>query len=96
MSNCTINENLIKSEPVKKVRDHRGQRNPHYNKSHSPASKDAIAKSQKARFDFYKRAAANIMTEERVREIITETIRDFLSQNIVQTNNNKPTNIPLG
>ncbi len=46
-----------------------------------PASKNAIARSQKARYDYYKQAVANIMTEERVKEIIIETVQDYLSQN---------------
>jgi len=82
-------------EPVKKVRDHRGERNPHFGHVMKPTSRDAIARSQKARYDYYKKAAASIMTEDRVREIIKETVQDYLSQNAVQTNNNRPNNIPL-
>ena len=78
--------------PVKK-RDHRGEKNPHYNCPMSQESRNAIAKSQKSRFEFYKKAAANIVTEDRVREIITETIRDYFNRN--ETKNNKPNNIPL-
>lgn len=81
-------------EPVKKVRDHRGAKNPHYGHVMQPASKDAIARSQKARYDYYKHAVANIVTEERVREIIKETIDSYLSQNLLEKNN-KPNNIPI-
>ena len=88
-------EQMTTPEKVKKVRDHKGQKNPHFGHIMKPASKDAIARSQKARYDYYKHAVANMMTEERVREIISETIQDYLSQNAVQTNNNRPNNIPL-
>lgn len=81
-------------EPVKKVRDHRGANNPHYGHIMKPASKDAISRSQKARYDYYKHAVANMMTEDRVREIIKETIDSYLSQNILEKNN-RPNNIPL-
>lgn len=87
-------EQMTTQDQVKKVRDHRGEKNPHFGHIMKPASKDAIARSQRARFDYYKHAVANMMTEERVKEIIIETVQDYLSQNAVQTNNNRP-NIPL-
>ena len=80
--------------PVVKKRDHRGKLNPHYNCPMSQDSRNAIAQSQKARFDYYRKAAANIMTEDRVREIIKETVQDYLSKNAVQTNN-RAKNIPI-
>ena len=92
MSYFVIDEEQMK-EPVKKVRDHKGAKNPHYGHIMQPASKDAIARSQKARFDYYKHAVENILTEDRVREIIKETIDIYLSQNILE-NNNRP-NIPI-
>lgn len=79
--------------PVKK-RDHRGKLNPHYNCPMSQDSRNKIAASQRARFSFYKNAAANIMTEERVKQIIKETIDNYLTKNI-ETKNNRPNNIPL-
>lgn len=88
-------EQMTTPEQEKKVRDHRGTNNPHYGHIMKPASKDAIARSQKARYDYYKQAVANIMTEERVKEIIIETVQDYLSQNAIQTNNYRPNNIPL-
>ncbi len=87
-------EQMTTQEPVKK-RDHRGELNPHFNKPMTQDSRNAISKSQKARFSFYKKAAANIMTEERVREIIKETVDDYLTKNIKETKNNKPNNISL-
>lgn len=81
--------------PVKKVRDHKGEKNPHFGHVMQQSSRDAIANSQKARFAYYKKAAANIVTEDRVREIITETIRDYFNRNAIETKNNRPNNIPL-
>ena len=82
------------TQPVKK-RDHRGKLNPHYNCPMSQDSRNKIAASQKARFAYYKKAVDNVMTEERVRETITETIRDYFSRNAIETKNNRPNNIPL-
>ena len=81
--------------PVKKVRDHRGEKNPHYNHPMTQDSRNAIAASQRARYDYYRKAAANVMTEQRVREIITETIRDYFNRNAIETKNNRPNNILL-
>lgn len=93
MSYMVIDEEQM-TQPVKK-RDHRGEKNPHFGHVMNPESRDAIANSQKARFAYYKKAAANIVTEDRVREIITETIRDYFSRNAIETKNNRPNNIPL-
>lgn len=93
MSYFILDEEQMK-EPVKKVRDHRGEKNPHFGHVMKPTSRDAIAKSQKARYDYYKKATASIVTEDRVREIIKETIDSYLSQNLLEKNN-KPNNIPL-
>ena len=83
-------------EPVKKVRDHRGEKNPHFGHVMQPASRDAIARSQKSRFEFYKKAAANIMTEERIMQIVRETCSDYLAKNTKQVDNNdKKININL-
>lgn len=82
------------TQPVRK-RDHRGKLNPHYNCPMSQDSRNKIAASQKARFAYYKKAVDNVMTEERVREIITETIRDYFNRNAIETKNNRPNNIPL-
>lgn len=90
MSNNTFEENLILSEPGRNQK----QRNGMWNKKHRPDSVKAISDAQKSRFEFYKKAAANIVTEERVRQIIKETIDSYLTKNVIPTNNNKP-NIPL-
>ena len=64
------NDDKESTKPVKKVRDHRAEKNPHYNHPMTQESRNAISASQKARFSYYKTAVANMMTEDRVREII--------------------------
>ena len=93
MSYLIDGEQMTTPEPVKK-RDHKGEKNPHYNCPMSQKSRNAIAASQRARYDYYRKATANIMTEERVREIIKDTIDSYLAKNI-ETKNNRPNNIPL-
>lgn len=85
----------IQMTPEPKKRNHQGKLNPHYNIPHSPKSKEAISKTQKARYDYYKKAAANVMTEERIKDIIKETVQDYLSKNAIETKNNRTNNIPL-
>ena len=95
MSYLIVDEKVTQS--VKK-RDHRGEKNPHFGHVMKPESRDAIANSQKARFAYYKKAIANVMTEQRVREIIAETIQVYLTKNTTELKNNnrpKPDNIPL-
>jgi len=90
-----IDGEKMTTTPEKKVRDHRGQKNPHFGHKMQPSSREAIAQSQRARYDYYRKAAANMMTENRVREIITETINDYFKKNTIEVKNNKPNNIPL-
>lgn len=101
MNSSIVNENMIndqksKEQSSKKVRDHSGQHNPHFNKPHTDSAKAAISTSQKARFAYYKKAADNVMTEDRVREIIKETVQDYLAYNAKQIkDNNKNIDIRL-
>jgi len=91
---CMIEEQL--DEARKKKRNHKGRQNPHFGHIMSDASRNAISESQKARYEFYKKAAANIMTEDRVREIIKETVQDYLANNAKQIkDNNKNIDIRL-
>lgn len=88
-------EQMTTQEPVKK-RDHRGKLNPHYNCPMSDDSKKRISSSQSLRYSAIRQLLTQKqMTEEKIREIIKEKIQDYLSQNAVQTNNNKRNNIPL-
>lgn len=89
MSNNTVEENLI-TEPGRNQK----QRNGMWNKKHRPDSVKAISATQKARFAFYKKAADNVMTEERIREIINETVKGYLAKN-ANDNNNKNIDIRL-
>ena len=95
MSYFTLNEEQM-TQPVKKVRDHKGEKNPHFGHVMKPESRNAIANSQKTRFAYYKKAAANVMTEQRVKEIIAETIQEYVAKNTTEIKNNRPNNnIPL-
>lgn len=94
MSYFALDENQILGQ-TKKPRDHRAERNPHFNHPHSPEAKEAISKSQKARFAYYKNAVNNMMTEERVKQIVQETLKDYLNNNAEGNKNNRGINIPL-
>ena len=96
MSYFIIPEEQMK-EPVNKVRDHKGEKNPHFGHVMKPESREAIANKQRQRYELLRQIVdKKTVSEERVREIIKETVQDYLSRNAVQTNNNRPTNIPLG
>jgi len=61
-----------------------------------PESREAIANKQRQRYELLRQIVdKKTVSEERVREIIKETVQDYLSRNAVQTNNNRPNNIPL-
>lgn len=95
MSYFIIPEEQMK-EPVNKVRDHRGEKNPHFGHVMKPESREAIANKQRQRYELLRQIVdKKTVSEERVREIIKETVQDYLSRNAVQTNNNRPNNIPL-
>lgn len=91
-----MNNELI--QPAKKIRDHSGSKNPHYNKPHRPEAKAAIAAKQRQRYEMLRQIVDNkTVTEARVREIVRETIKEYLAKNSVpaETNNNKPIDIRL-
>ena len=93
------NYDIEAKTPVKKVRDHSGSRNPHYNHPHSDSAKAAISATQKERYrkigELVKRGMQNPLTEERIMEIVRQTCAEYLDKNLVQTNNNRTNNIPL-
>jgi hypothetical protein len=95
MSYFTILEDQRTTPVPEKKRDHKGQNNPHFGHIMQPASREAISKTQKARYDYYRKAIENMLTEERVRDIIKETIDDYMANNATEIKNNKPNNIPL-
>ncbi len=92
-----MNNELI--QPAKKIRDHSGSKNPHYNKPHRPEAKAAISATQKARYDLLRTAVEKVnnqISESRVREIVRETIKEYLAKNATKPiENNKKINITL-
>lgn len=97
MSYSIIETNMLndqtnnEQQPVKKVRDH----NPH-SMPHRPESKEAISKTQKARWAMLRQIVDNkTVTEARVREIVKETIADYIKIKATPVDNNKPINIRL-
>ena len=93
MSYFVIDEEHMK-ESVKKTRDHRGEKNPHFGHVMQPASRDAIASKQRLRYDLMRSAleqSKNSVSEERVRQVVQEEIEKFLNETLY---NNKA-NIPI-
>ena len=83
-------------QQVKKVRDHSGVRNPHYNHPHSDSAKAAISAKQRQRYEMLRQIVdKKTVSEERVREIVRETIADYIKNNASPVANNKPINIRL-
>ena len=82
--------------PVKK-RDHRKEKNPHFGCVMSDDSKKRISAQQSLRYAAIRQLInQKPLTEERVREIIKETVDNYLAKNTTETkNNNIPNNIPL-
>lgn len=78
-----------KQQPVKKVRDHNGIHNPH-SMPHRPESKDAISKTQKARWAMLRQIVdQKTVTEDRVKEIVRETVADYIKNNATPVETNK-------
>ena len=95
MSYFTIEEEHME-ELVKKVRDHSGCRNPHFNHPHSDTAKAAISAKQRQRYEMLRQIVDNkTVTEQRVREIVKETIDDYNKNNATPVNNNKKIDIKL-
>ena len=94
MSYLTIEEHM--EEQVKKIRDHRGERNPHFGHIMKQESREAIANKQRQRYEMLRQIVDNkTVTEARVREIIKETINEYLAKNSTDLKNNNRPNIPL-
>jgi len=80
----TDNQELINMDgnniPIKK-RNHQGELNPHYNHPHSDKAKAAISSRQKARYEMLRQIVdKKTVSEDRVREIIKETVKDYLAE----------------
>jgi hypothetical protein len=96
MSYFILDEQM--TEPVKKVRDHRGERNPHFGHIMKQESREAIANKQRQRYEMLRQIVDNkTVTEARVREVIKETINENLAKNAVpaENKNDKPIDIRL-
>ena len=97
MSYFVIDEEQMK-EPVKKVRDHKGEKNPHFGHVMKPESREAIANKQRQRYELLRHIVdMKTVSEERVREIVKETVQDYLAKfaKPIQNNNNQRIDIRL-
>ena len=96
-----INENMLCDQmnneliqPARKIRDHSGSRNPHFNKPHSQEAKAAISVKQRQRYEMLRQIVnSKTISEERVREIVRETVADYIKDNGTPVDNNKPIDI---
>ena len=88
--------NNIPVQPGKK-RNHQGELNPHYQHPHSDKAKAAISSRQKARYEMLRQIVdKKTVSEERVREIVKETIDEYLTKHAIPVeNNNKKIDIRL-
>ena len=95
MSYLIDDKQMTTSEPVKK-RDHRKEKNPHWNHPMSDDSKKRISSAQSLRYSAIRQLInQKPLTEERVKEIIKETIDNYLAKNSTELKNNNRPNIPL-
>lgn len=95
MSYFIIDEEQMK-EPVKKVRDHKGEKNPHFGHVMKPESREAIANKQRQRYELLRQIVdKKTVSEERVREIVKETVQDYLAKFTKPINNNQRIDIRL-
>jgi hypothetical protein len=77
---------------TKSKRDFSGSNNPHFGHIQSPQSRAAISSKQKERYSMLRQIvknSRNAITEERVRQIVSETIADYVK------NNKRPISINL-
>ena len=95
MSYLLDGEQITTPEPVKK-RDHRKEKNPHFGCVMSDDSKKRISSAQSLRYSAIRQLInQKPLTEERVKEIIKETIDNYLAKNSTELKNNNRPNIPL-
>ena len=69
---------------TKSKRDFSGSNNPHFGHIQSPQSRAAISSKQKERYSMLRQIvknSRNTITEERVRQIVSETIADYVKNN---------------
>ena len=96
MSYMTVEENLLTSEreinPVE-TRINQNQGRGMSGKKHSPESRKAISKTQKARYDLLRMAVEKATNEDRIREVVKEEIQKLIDES--KPVDNKHNNIPL-
>ena len=93
MSYFTISEDQMTTPTPEKKRDHKGQNNPHFGHIMQPASREAISKTQKARYDLLRQAVERATDDNRIRQVVREELRKLINES--KSVNNKPNNIPL-
>ena len=91
MSYFTLSEYQM-TTPEKK-RDHKGKKNPHFGHVMQPASREAISKTQKARYDLLRQAVERATDDNRIRQVVREELRKLINES--KPVNNKPNNIPI-
>ena len=90
------NDQMNNTIQPKKIRDHSGARNPHYNHPHSDSAKAAISAKQRQRYEMLRQIVdQKTVTEDRVKEIVRETVADYIKNNATPVNNNKTIDIRL-
>ena len=107
MSYSIIDENMLTDNQeminmkgrniLKKKRNHQGELNPHYLHPHSEKAKAAISAKQRQRYEMLRQIVdKKTVSEERVRQIVKETLDEYLTKHAIPIeNNNKPIDIRL-
>lgn len=93
MSYFTISEDQMTTPVPEKKRDHKGQNNPHSGHVMQPSSREAISKTQKARYDLLRQAVERATDDNRIRQVVREELRKLINES--KPVNNKPNNIPI-
>ena len=96
MSYIAIEENLLTSERginPETTRINQNQGKGMSGKKHSQESKEAISKTQKARYNLLRMAVEKATNEDRIREVVKEEIQKLINES--KPVNNKHNNIPL-
>lgn len=91
MSYFSISEDHME-KPMKKVRDHSGSKNPHWNIPHTDSARSKISSTQKLRYkkiaELVEKGMQNQLTEERIMEIVRDTCAQYMAKHAVPVNNN--------
>lgn len=85
-SDLSMNNDNVNTKPK---RDFSGSNNPHFGHIQSPQSRATISTKQKQRYSMLRDIVKNRISEERIREIVKETVTKYMKEN------KKPQNINL-